>query len=227
MDNFPINRTIRVSNERYTLEHLLSLQRCAFTRKILGEFPSEFSVLAETEFASFVSGAGCLHLEKLLHTHWQMQSSSQGKPSSPWTPSTTPQCASPVSSSAASQSTAEDTDVKEKEKEGSVTFKILLPFHENQLPQCFFQRKINIQLENYLLNNDGTVRTEEDSKEAIEFLWALASRKFIDYCSQAILGVTDPKEAVVDLPPPTSWQGPARPSHGLRLPDKILQGCTP
>ena len=68
MENFPVDRTIRVSNERYTLEHLLSLQRCAFTRKILVEFPSEFSVLAETEFASFVCGAGCLHLEKLLHT---------------------------------------------------------------------------------------------------------------------------------------------------------------
>ena len=84
------------------------------------DFPSKFSVLSDTDFASFVRRAGRLSIATLLHKQGQMQTASKGSPSSTWTPSSTPQRASSVASAAASQSTMGGT--KGKEKEGSVAF---------------------------------------------------------------------------------------------------------
>ena len=151
-------------------------------------FPSEFSVFADTDLSSFMRGAGRLSIRELLHTHGQMQSSSKDSPSSTWTPSSTPNRAYSVTSSSAFLATTGGT--KGKEKEGSTAFKILRPLLEEKIPQCFSHQRSNIELENFLLYDDETERTNED---AVEFLGALAAMKFSDYSSQAIRGVTDTK----------------------------------
>ena len=75
VDYFDTDQTIQVSNHRYDVDDLLGLTRCPFATKLMSDFASEFSILNDTEFASFIRGAGRMSLRKLVRTHGQMNPS--------------------------------------------------------------------------------------------------------------------------------------------------------
>ena len=73
VDFLPHDRKIRVSIQLYDVERHLSIRWCSAARDLMKEFAPEFSVLADTQFATYVRGAGRISLYELLQTYSDMQ----------------------------------------------------------------------------------------------------------------------------------------------------------
>ena len=194
VDFFPVSRTVRVAWQRYDVERYLSLRRSQAAWDVMEEFAAEFSILADTQFAEFIRGGDPVSLYEPLQTYRDMMSQKAGK--APWK-SGAPRSLS-IASSATSQASSEVTG-KDKE-EGITAYKILKLFFDEHLPEWSKPREHNIELETYLLNEDGSERTDDDDKDAVDFTTAPAMQQFVAYSSMQ--GVTDSKGKKVDPPKP-------------------------
>ena len=108
-------------------------------------------------------------------------------------PSTVSQCAA-----------VETPALAKKDHEGLTAYRIFRPFFDKHLPDWSKPRVANLELGNYLCDEEGNVRepADEDEKDAVDFQIAPGAKQFIDCGVQSMQGVTDSKGKAVNPPKP-------------------------
>ena len=103
-----------------------------------------------------------------------------------------------------SQPAAETAVSTKRDKEGLTAYRIFRPFFNKNFPDWSKPRVTNLELGNYLCDEEGNIRetAEEEDKDAVDFNIAPGLRQFVDYGVQALQGITDSKGKQVDPPKP-------------------------